>query len=287
MSVTTAVLKSIKRAAKPVWATTQRSFVEAFFSFTPSDFTHALVELGIQHGDVLFVHSSFDRFQGFHGKLSDAIRVFENSVGSQGTLVMPTLPFNGSAADYVRSGKVTDLVRTPSQMGILTEVFRRQPGVARSLHPTHPVAAWGARRDEILKDHAFAQTPCGVPSPYARLVDTNAKILMAGVGIEPLTFFHTVEELLEPEMPFSPFTADWFTAQVRDTHGAVHTCKFRLFEPGISKRRNLHILVPKLQELGGWHTARVGRLRLTLLDARKVLEACRSLASQGVFCYRD
>jgi aminoglycoside N3'-acetyltransferase len=133
----------------------------------------------------------------------------------------------------------------------------------------------------------LAQTPCGVSSPYARLIDADAKILMAGVGIEPLTFFHTIEELLEPEMPFSPFTADWVTAQVRDAQGRIHTCKFRLFEPGISKRRNLHILVPKLQELGGWHAARVGRLRLILLEARNVLEAGRSLARQGVFCYRD
>ncbi len=283
----TAALKRVKRLTKSAWTNAQRSFVEKFYSFTPADLAQALAGLGIRQGDVLFVHSSFDRFRGFRGRLSDVIRVLEESVGAEGTLLMPTLPFDGSAADYVRSGKITDLARTPSQTGILTEVFRRQVGVARSVHPTHPVAAWGARRDEMLKDHALARTPCGSPYPYSRLIDTDAKILMAGVGIAPLTFFHTVEELLEPDMPFSPFTPEWYTAQVRDAQGDIHTAKFRLYAPGVSKRRNLGVLIPKLKELGGWHTRRVGRLELTLLDARKVVEACRALAAQGIFCYRD
>ncbi len=281
------MLRRVKCSTNSAWLRTQSFFVETFFSFTPSDFARALECLGIRTGDVLFVHSSFDRFRGFRGRLSDVIRILQNAVGPPGTLIMPTLPFDGSAIDYVRSGKVTDLARTPSRMGILTEVFRRQTGVVRSLHPTHPAAAWGSRRDEMLKDHALAQTPCGFHSPYYRLIDTDAKILMAGVGIAPLTFFHTIEELLEPEMPFSPFTAEWFTAQVRDLQGGLHACRFRLFEPGVSKRRNLNTLVPKLKEVGGWSTARVGRLHLILLQARKAVEASRLLALQGVFCYRD
>src|SRR5262249_12540176 len=161
-------------------------------------------------GDVVFAHVAFNQFLGFEGGPGDVIQVLQRVVGDSGTVLMPTLPFGGTAVEYAERHPMTDLVRTPSAMGFVTEIFRRMPGVIRSAHPTHPVAAWGAKAAELTCDHHLAETPCGKQSPYLRLLDVEGKILFLGAEIAAMTFYHGVEEILEPRMPFSPFTRAWY-----------------------------------------------------------------------------
>ena len=129
---------------------------------------------------------------------------------------MPTLPFSGSAVEYVRTNAVLDIKRTASRMGFMTEIFRRLPGVSRSLHPTHPVAGWGAKAARLLESHRSAETPCGAGSPFEKLVEVDGKVVLLGVSIRTMTFYHYLEEDLESRMPFSPFTTETFTVSVRD-----------------------------------------------------------------------
>ena len=245
----------------------------------------ALRRLGLAQGDTVMVHSSFDRFAGFSGKPSDVIRTLQETVGPTGTLLMPTLPFTGTAVEYASRGSVFDVRRTPSQVGLLTELFRRSPGVARSVHPTHPVSAWGARATELLANHHLARTPCGEGTPFARLVEHDGRILFLGAGIESMTFFHYVEEVLEPGMPMSPFTKDEFILTSRDETGALLKSKTRLFDPTLSRRRDLTRLVPPLRQQGAIAQTRVGELEILLLRARDVLAACHRLAAKGAYCY--
>src|SRR6202043_3771999 len=100
--------------------------------------------------------------------------------------------------------------------------------------------------------------PCGRQTPYGRLLDQNGKILFLGTDISAMTFFHTVEEILEPKMPFSPFTKDVFTLQSRDAQNRILTTSTRLFEPQYSRRRNLEKLVRPLKQQGWWRDARLG-----------------------------
>jgi len=261
------------------------AYVRRWRAFGADDLRTTLHRLGVKSGDVVMVHSSFDRFAGFSGKPSDVIRVLQEVVGPMGTLLMPTLPFTGTAVDYISRGMIFDVRRTPSQMGLLTELFRRSPDVSRSVHPTHSVAAWGARTTDMLSNHHLARTPCGEGSPFARLLEHDGRFLSLGAGIESMTFFHYVEEVLEPGMPVSPFTKDEFTLQSRDETGAMLVSKMRLFEPALSRRRDLRKLVPILRQQGAWAETRLGELDIVLLHVRDVITACRGLAAQGVYCY--
>ena len=67
-----------------------RAYHQRFLAFTPADLQRALVQLGVLSGDVLMVHSAFDRFLGFHGGPVDVIRALQQVVGPDGTLMMPT-----------------------------------------------------------------------------------------------------------------------------------------------------------------------------------------------------
>src|SRR6516164_576404 len=160
-----------------------------FHAFSPPDLTKALASLGVTTGDVVLVHAAYNEFIGFTGRPSDVLTSLQSAVSKSGTLLMPSMPFTGSAVDYVRSGQMFDVRRTPSQMGLVTEVFRRSSGTIRSLHPTHPVLAGGPKADELLRDHPLATTPCGQHSPYAKLADANAKIVLLGTGIGSMTYY--------------------------------------------------------------------------------------------------
>lgn len=261
------------------------AYIRRFHAFTPADFRDVLRGLGVREGDVLCVHSSFDRFLGFRGNVGDAIQVLQDAVGPAGGLVMPTQPFNSTAIEYVRTHPVTDLARAPSLMGLMTEILRRTRGTVRSVNPTHPVSAWGDRGVGLVEKDWEARTPCGRGTAYHRLLEAGGKILLLGTGAQPMTFYHCVEELIEPLMPFSPFTAEEFTLTTKDAKGSLYTSRMRLFEPGLSARRRMSLLVPELKASGFWKEARVGRLEMILLDAADVLEGCRAMASRGQFCY--
>jgi len=254
--------------------------------FSADDLLAALRKLGIGEGDVLLVHSAFAEFVGFEGGAPDVIRVLKDAVGASGTVMMPTLSFSGTAVAYAREGKVFDPRKTPSQVGLLTEVFRRSKGVARSLHPTHSVAVFSTEADYFVKDHHLAGTPCGAGTPFFRLFEKDGKILLLGVGMAALTFFHCVEELVERELPFSPFTSEVFIMQCSVDGKIVETAPMRLYDPGVSGRRDLSILENALRRKGAWHQEKVGNLKLIALKAADILFITRELAKQGIYCYR-
>jgi aminoglycoside 3-N-acetyltransferase len=264
---------------------TRTAYIERFHSFTPTDFREMLRGLGVRPGDVLCVHSSFNQFLGFRGNVGDVIQVLCDSVGPSGGILMPTQPFNTTAIDYVRTHPVTDLARSPSLMGLMTEIMRRTPGVIRSINPTHPVVAWGNKGVGLVGNDWEARTACGQGTAYYRLLESDGKILMLGTGVQPMTFYHCVEELIEPLMPFSPFTVEEFTLQTKDAKGNLYTSRMRLFEPVLSAKRRMSLLVPELKERGFWRETRVGHLGVIFLRAIDVLEACRSMAKKGRFCY--
>jgi aminoglycoside 3-N-acetyltransferase len=255
--------------------------------FTAAELLSTLRELGIRNGDMLLVHSSFAQFLGFRGTAQDVIRILKEAVGPQGTLMMPTLSFSGSAVTYARAIKIIDLARSPSMAGLLTEMFRRSEGVVRSPHPTHSVAVWGPAAGYLVQDHHLAATPCGRGTPYFRLLEKGGKILLLGVGISPLTFFHCVEELIEDEMPFSPFTSEVFTMRFRVDGNVVETSPMRLYDPSVSGRRNLSVLEQALRRNNAWHYRKLGSLRVTVLNAADVLCTTKSLAKKGIYCYRN
>jgi aminoglycoside 3-N-acetyltransferase len=260
-------------------------YVRQFRAFSREDLARKLRELGIVEGDVVLVHSSYDAFAGFVGKPTDVIGVLEAAVSRRGVLMMPTIPFTGTAVEHVAHTPIFDVARTPSRMGLLTELFRRSAGVVRSVHPTHAVAIWGDDAQALAAGHHTAKTPCGQGSPYAKLLERDGKVLLAGTDIASLTLYHTLEEALEDRLPASPFTSTDFRLPSRLSDGTTVVTITRLFEPAVSRRRNVAKIVPELKQRGQWHEARLGGLTLVLLRAREVRDAVFALAARGIYCY--
>ena len=273
-----AVLPSpIKRSLKRL----VRGYHRRFRAFTPVDLNRALVELGVVAGDVVMVHSAFDSFLGFQGGPVDAIRTLQEVVGARGTLMMPTIPFRGTAVEYALGDPVFDVRQTVSRMGLLTELFRRSPGVVRSIHPTHSVAVWGNRAEAIIAGHERAESPCGRSTPYEKLLEHDGKILLAGVPPDTMTFCYFVAAELEPQLAIPVFTREKYPMRWRDGNGTVRVSHLRLFSLRLD--HDLRPLVNELKRRHQWRERRVGSLRLMLLRAREVYDAAVALADRGMF----
>ncbi len=281
------ILKRLRTAAKNSVRLLRRVYVRRFRSFTPDDLLHTLRRLGIERGDILCVHSSYNAFDGFTGNAGDVLRILKEAVGPEGGLMMPTQPFSGSAIDYAREHPVTNLAKAPSQVGLITELLRRLPSAVRTIHPTHPVALWGARGTGLAGDDWAASTPCGTGTAYHRLFENDGKILMLGTSLQPMTFFHFAEAEIAPITPFNPYTEEIYELQSLDRAGKLYVTRTRLFERSLGSRRRMARMVPELKRLGGWKEARVGTVSMILVKAVDVVKACRNMAERGEFCYDD
>ncbi len=279
------MLQPAKKRLRGPYRELRRKYLRLRSGFGPDDLRRLLRENGVSPGDAVLVHSGMSGFEGFRGNLSDIIGVFQEAVGRGGTLLMPTLSMAGSALDYARSNRIFDANTTPSQVGLLTEVFRRSPDVKRSIHPTHSVAVWGADQDWWIANHHLSDTPCGRGTPWERLWERDGKIVLAGVPIAAMTYFHCAEEHLEPRMPASPFTTERYAVSCRVDKQIIESAPMRLYDPQISRRRNLAPLDAELRRTGRWREIRAGTLTAPVLRAREVLQALEEMADRGTFCY--
>lgn len=157
----------------------------------------SLRELGIGKGSVVLVHSSL-RSLGIEDAAQSLMQGLLLAVGEEGTLLVPAL----SHATVNAAQNFFDIKTTPSCVGAFTEFFRTQPGVKRSLHPTHSVCGIGKNAKEILSTHHLGNTPCGPESPFAKVRDIGGNIVFIGCGTKSNTSIHGVEETLKPYPPY-------------------------------------------------------------------------------------
>lgn len=155
--------------------------------------------------EILMVHSAFDRLLPMYtGSPRDLVNELIAFCGKTRTLVMPAFVLGGRRYDkkeYFRT-HAFDVNKTPSEMGLLTEVFRRLPGVMRSLHPTHSVCALGPLAEELTATHHLASTRTGDRTPFQIMTEKATAIV--GVGTEYyrcLAHTHTAEDSLGDEFP--------------------------------------------------------------------------------------
>src|SRR5574338_979593 len=90
--------------------------------------------LGVAPGDTLLVHSSYKSFGPVEGGPQTVVNALEEALGPEGTLIMPTFNFD------FNKGQPWDVRSTPSQMGVLTELVRKDPRAKRVFHPIYSFA---------------------------------------------------------------------------------------------------------------------------------------------------
>ena len=175
-----------------------------------------LTALHFKPSDTVLIHSSMKSIGPVAGGADTVLDVLMDYFGEYGLLVFPTLSYRNVNAEHPRF----DVRKTPCVTGILPELFRQRPGVIRSLHPTHSLAAFGRDAAEFTAGHEKALTPAPEGSPWWRLLERSGKILFIGTGISCNTFLHGVDEWLK--LPGMRRTEPQYL-QVVDYDGQVHS----------------------------------------------------------------
>ena len=156
----------------------------------------ALQRLGIEEGDTVIAHSSFKSIGETECGAQTVINGIFSAVGESGNVVFPTL----CQKDWEHIYENWHL-DAESDVGYLTNYFRKLPGAKRSNQATHSVAAIGPKADYITETHGqsgkrygiFGDTPFSADSPWDKMYALNTKILMIGCGIRKATFRHLAE----------------------------------------------------------------------------------------------
>jgi aminoglycoside 3-N-acetyltransferase len=156
--------------------------------------------------EVLMVHSSMNAmYPMFRGTAFHLLEALVQLVGKDRTLAMPAFFFGGKsyqAEDAYLRRAIFDEARTRSEMGLLTELFRRRAGARRSLHPTHSVCALGPLADELVATHHSCGSTFGTGSPFEIMNRYRTVILGLGTRyFRVLTHIHTAEDLLGGAFP--------------------------------------------------------------------------------------
>jgi aminoglycoside 3-N-acetyltransferase len=167
-------------------------------SFSLDETRELFRKLGFSRNRVVWVQSSWNEFYNLAAKPSEVIELMLDMLGPGGTLVMPAFPIEQDPE------KILEIDTAPSASGLVTEIFRRRPGVLRSVHLSSSVCAHGPAADFLTRDHHRDVFPWGKKSPFCRLRDTEARLVCLGLGrfISNLTPLHAVECLLYDELPF-------------------------------------------------------------------------------------
>ena len=244
---------------------------------TKADILAGLRQLGLVGGEVVMVHSSLSRFGLVVGGAPTVIAALREAIGPEGTLVMSAITITPTFTEaHVRAGlagranyecpEVFDVQKTPTWAGAIPETFRAMPGVVRSWHPTHSVAALGPMAEELTAKHHLKPS-CGLDTPYERITRLEAgRTLLLGVSHESNTTMHTFEELTGHEYMLHPFLCRIPFRSPRGDELAVTTLH-RWHIP-----RELGRLESRYIDAGAQTVARIGSAPIRLCNAKGLRE---------------
>jgi len=178
-----------------------------------------LSALGIDPAGTLMAHISYKAIGEVEGR-GEALLDALSDYMWPGLLVLPAHTWA-----HIGENPVMDVLHTPCCVGTMAELFRKRPGVVRSLHPTHSLAALGRDAQAFCAGEERAQTPCAQNGAYYKLWERDAQILLIGVNFNRNTFIHGIEEWDGALGTLSPELTDFY---VINTEGRrMHTPQHR------------------------------------------------------------
>ena len=191
----------------PIWDSRRVLVENTEKPITKTSLVEDFRKIGIANGDIVVVHSSLSKIGWIVGEAPAVIDALLESVGTAGTIVMPAHstgngePSNWQCPAVPESWWQTIRDETPPFrceitptvfVGRIPETFRKYPRAMRSYHPIVSVAALGQDAAKITESHPL-KNPFSETSPWDKLYQLNAKILLLGVDHGTNTSLHYAE----------------------------------------------------------------------------------------------
>ena len=244
-----------------------------------------LKRIGVKSGDSVLVHSSLSKIGFVHEGPKSVVDSLFEVVGETGTLLFPAFPVIGRAKTHLEEKHDFDIKIAPSQMGSITEYFRKLNDVHRSFHPTDSICAKGPLADYYTNSHYGQLTPYTANSPFRKLCSKKGKILMLGTTLNgACTNLHTLEDAVDFKFPV--YDEKIFEVKMIDTRGNETFMKTKVHNPDYSAKRNCDALKPMFEKEGVITDGLIGEAKSMLIDADKMLEVMiNNYTEKGVTMY--
>ena len=229
---------------------------------------------GISRGDNVILHSSLKSVGNMRGGADAVVDAFVETIGPSGNLMVPT--FTYSIPKWLKPP--FDVKSSVSQTGAITESVRRNPAALRSFHPTHSVAVLGPDAEAITSDHMRA-TAIGLASPFGKMHDMGAKIVMLGTNQTSNSSLHFCE--VHARVAYLPIAfsedGDFETAWFLDHDNKVKYCEIHEV-PGCS--RGFDKVENELAELGVLRRVKIGPAKSQVLEAQALAKAMDTILAR-------
>lgn len=261
--------------------------IKEFYSYTREQLENALRNIGLEEGDTVLMHSSFSTFNGFKGSPAHVIDSVLNVIGNSGNLLMMSMDYTGSSYSRLQEGKPFNIKKSPSRMGIITEIFRRRENVLRSLNPIHPILAYGPQAEWLVNGHDKTLYSCGEGSPFEKIFEINAKILFFDVDVYVFTFLHYVEFLIKDRLPFNLYRENILDGIIIDSEGKEIKVRTYVFNSETVKKLNQDIVKKELIKNKMIKIDKIGNTEIMCVSARQVVDCARKMVNAGKHFYND
>ena len=276
--ITEGVVRRFKRARRKLVRLDEAKIREVLESYGPFK------------TDLLLVHSSLSKCGSIEGGPAAVIGALRSWITDRAALALPTHTW--SYPDATGVAPVFDYKSTPSVVGTITNHYWRQPGVVRSQHPSHSLACSGPGAEELCRDHELRETPCGAGTPYLKIAEGNASVLMFGATMESYTLYHTAEDSADLSYLYMP---EQFTLRTKGADGEIRSLQMWrqdmsivrnfaattdwLADQGLLIRRRLGLgellFIPNTSALHETVVEKLRRDPLFLVDEKSKAEAAR------------
>ena len=247
--------------------------------YTKEQLLQQLKEMGIRSTDSLLVHSSMKSLGPVQGGADTVLDALQEAV-AEGLLILPTHTWKQMSEEYNVFNPETE----PVCVGILPELFRKRPGVVRSLHPTHSVAVYGAGAREYILGEENCTTPCPPDGCWGRLKDIKAKILLLGVTHTRNTYIHSIEESFDIPERFTDKPTRFLVQMPDGTVKEVDMYRhYNRINPHISE--DFDKMKEGYEKTGAARTVRLGDAVCILCEAEKLYEVTGKILTKEPNCF--
>lgn len=252
--------------------------------YCTEDIMAVLRSMGVGRGSNIFIHSSWDSFYNYTGNEKELLDALISLIGEEGTIAMPSFPVE-------REGKIFDVRRTMTRAGMLNELFRRYPGVKRSISVRNPVCALGPLADFVTNDHLNALVCWDEHSPYYKICEKNFTVVKLGLPKYFIgSFQYCSKAIMRHDIPYFAQFYDENSYDINhyiDWDGKEKTYKSIVEKPIYYRESYLwvgHIIrkyIPKDKYL----FKRLSGLNISCIDCNFIHKKFCELAKQNIFFY--
>lgn len=175
----------------------------------------------LQKGDKIWLSSEMIKYASFFKMkneridLMKLIEAFQDSIGEEGTMILPTFSF-----EFSNKGRY-DYLHTKGSTGALSNKAMSRVDFRRTRHPMHSFVVWGKDKDylcSLQNSNSF-----GADSPFEYCVREQVKQIILGTDyVHAFTFVHYVENICNVPYRFNKT----FSGEYIDENGIASTREF-------------------------------------------------------------